>query len=134
MTSDKRSGIFLACGFLLILLGSIPLNGYAIFLLWPDEFHQVASLGLIMHLLLLIGLVMWSIGIALVVLGAKKARRVLMMGLVGIGGGCLMALPSLFKGGDHKAALGFVVTTALGMICAATARAAVNMWCRPHAS
>ena len=49
MISDKKAGIFLACGLLVLMLGSMPLNGYLLFLFWPAEFHRDPSTGSVPH-------------------------------------------------------------------------------------
>jgi hypothetical protein len=83
MINDKRSGILLGCGFLLMLLGSMPMNGFFLYLLWPNEFHKDPSTGSVpfLYLWLLVGLILWLFGIVLISLGTKKAWLVLMIGL-----------------------------------------------------
>ena len=87
MTSDKKSGIFLCCGFLLLLLGAMPLNGCFLFLCWPAEFHRDPATGSVpyFYLWLSIGSLLWLGAITLIALGTKNAWRMLLMGLAGIG-------------------------------------------------
>ena len=132
MTSDKKAGILLGCGLLSLLLGAMPLNGYVLFLLWPNEFHHDPSTGTVpyLYLWLTVGLILWLNGAVLITLGATKAWLVLVIGLVGIGGGVLISVPSFSNSGDHKAAIGFVAVSAAGVMLAAAIRAALNA-CRP---
>jgi hypothetical protein len=120
MINVKKSGIFLGCGFLLVLLGSMAMNGYFGFLLWPAEYHHDAFIGTVPHLL--IGLIPWLIGIVLITIGAKKAWHILMIGSVGIGGGILINLLSFLNATDYEGVLGFLAIFALGTIFAAAAR------------
>jgi hypothetical protein len=130
MTNDKRLGVFLGSGFMLLLLGSMPLGSYLLFLLWPNEFYHDPSTGSVPHLYaaLSIGLILWLIGIVLIILGSKKSWLVLIIGLVGIGGGILISLPSFINANDYKGALGFLVTSAFGVMFAATIRMILNIY------
>jgi hypothetical protein len=122
----KHGNIFLCCGFLLILLGSMLLNGYLGFLLWPAEFHHDAFTGSVLHLLL--GVIPWLMGVVLITLGAKRAWDILMTGLVSIGLGCLMALSAIFMATDHKGALGFLAIFICGVIFGTGTRMFLNLY------
>jgi hypothetical protein len=130
MTNETKSGVFLGCGFLLILLGSMPLN--LVVFLWLAEVYHDPSTGSIphLHLILLIGLILWSMGIVSITLGTKKAWLVPMMGLGGIGGGILINLPSFSYAGDYKGALGFLASSAIGITLAAATRMALNVYAK----
>ncbi len=128
--SNNRSGVFLVCGFLLVLLGSARLNGYVGFLLWPSEFHHDTFIGSIAHLLL--GAVPWLLGIALVVLGSNKARHILALGSISLGLGCFIALPSIIHATDYWGLAGWLTLVTVGVIFAASVCAAVNMYNRLH--
>jgi uncharacterized membrane protein len=120
MKNDTRLAIFLGGGFLLILLGSMPLNGYLGFLLWPNESHHDAFMGTMPHLLL--GLIPWWIGIVLITIGSQKTLHVLMIGLASIGGGCFMAISSIINAKDSKGWLCWLAIYALGVTRATIGR------------
>jgi len=109
------------------MLGAMPLNGYAGFLLAPSEFHQDAFIGGILHLLA--GLIPWLAGIALLACGSDRPLYVLAIWLAGLAGGLLMNLPSfgLNPGGDHAGAFGWVALVTVGVACALVVRLLTNI-------
>jgi hypothetical protein len=124
MLSNNKSSALLACGLLLVLIGSAPLNGYIGVLLWPSEFHHDAFLGSIAHLLL--GAIPWLTGTMLIALGSNKASHVLAIAAISLGLGCFMALPSFIQATDYWGAVGWLGIVTVGVILAALTRGAVN--------
>jgi hypothetical protein len=132
VTINNKSCVLLACGFLLVLIGSAPLNGYVGFLLWPSEFYRDAFVGSIAHLLL--GVVPWLLGTVLIVLGSNKARHILAIGSISLSLGCFIALSSVICTTGYKGLVGWLTIVAIGVLLAATARRAVNMHDRLRAA
>ena len=125
MTKDTKEGILLGCGFLFVLLGAIPLNGYFLFHLSPSDFHPNTFIGTIPYLL--IALIPWLMGIALITLGSDRALLVWIIGLVGLGGGLLLSSPSFITAEDPTASLCWFAIAAFGVIFAGATRTIINV-------
>jgi hypothetical protein len=130
MQLDKKSAIFPCSGFLLVMLGSSPLNGYFGFQLWPAEFHRDAFIGTIGHLLL--GLIPWLLGVAFLSISFVKAWQFLPAGLVGVGTGFLLVLPSFINAKDHKGCLGWLTIVIVGILLATAIGTVVSAWKMIH--
>ncbi len=130
MIDNTKSGIFLGCGFLLILLGSIPLGQYPLLILWPAEFYHDPSTGAVpyLYLWLSMGVILWLIGTVLTTLGTEKAWLVLMIGVVGIGGGCVISMPWFISSKDPKFVVGILAACASGVIFTAAIRTILNRY------
>lgn len=127
MTTNKKSGILLVCGFLALMLGAMPLNGYTGFLIAPSEFHRDAFVGSIWHLLT--GLVPWLTGIILIACGTHRPLRVAAMYVGGVAAGLLMAVPSLGTINDRSGILGWAAILTAGVAIAILARWIKNACC-----
>ena len=66
-------------------------------------------------------------GLALITFGSKRAWHILLFAFVAIGGGVIMSLPSFINATDSEGLLGWLAIVVVGIVLAATARAAVNM-------
>jgi hypothetical protein len=125
MKRDKKSAIFLSCGFLTVMLGAMFLNGYVGFLLAPSDFHPNAFTGTIPHLLA--GLIPWFVGVFLITFGSDRPLHVLPIYLAGLAGGFIINVASFINSGDRSAFIGWAVIVTFGVACAAAARTLRNV-------
>ncbi len=118
MIHVRKSDITLGCGFLFVLLGAALIREILFFFFWPAElqnpYNYPASRWLLSS-----GAVVWLTGIALIVLGSARARQVLIIASIGIGGGAVLALPFFMKRADSRDALSWVATAVAGAVIAA---------------
>jgi hypothetical protein len=129
MRMKYKPAVFLACGFLLVLLGAMPLNGYILFRVSPAQFHQNEFLGSVTHLL--IGVIPVLSGIVLLVLGSDRAWKLLCTAFVGVGLGLLGAASAFIQAEDRTAFLPWLAIVAASLLAAVAARAVLNLWASP---
>ena len=120
-----RDALVIATGFLAILLGAMPLNGYLGHLRDPGSFHQDAFIGSAWHLLA--GGVPFGVGILLLAFSRASTRQISMIPLGAIPAGLFLALPALIKGKDH-AWLPWLSIVAVGCVSAVLIHAIRSRW------
>jgi hypothetical protein len=131
----KSAGLL--CGFLLVLFGAMPLNGYVGFLISPSQFHQDAFIGSFAHLL--IGLIPLLSGVVLIVLGCDRPLQILLISIVGLVLGLVLgevlsvlgevlSMPGNIRAKDRVGCLGWLTISALSLLLAVAARAMLNAY------
>lgn len=121
---DYRRLALLGGGFLLVLVGAMPLCGYVGCQVWPGEFPPSTFSGSSAHLM--IGLIPVLSGIVLIVLGCDRASQILFIAAVGIGMGLVMSVPSFVDASDHKGLLCWLAIVAASLALAVVVRGAVG--------
>jgi len=123
---NKKSVIFVCCGFLFLMLGSMLLNGYFGFYLHPDDFHHDSFIGSTSHLLA--GLIPWLLGIVFVVLGSTRVVHILVSVMIGFSMAFLFSLPAIINAKDHAGYVGWFAIVTIGIVMIIATRALVNMY------
>ena len=121
-----------ATGFLAILLGAMPLNGYSGYMCDPGSFHQDAFVGSAWHLLA--GVLPFAAGVVLLAFSRASTIQILLIPLCGAVGGLVLALPAIITGNDHHAWLAWLSIVGMGCVLAVLLHTTRSRWHRMHAS
>jgi hypothetical protein len=121
-----KDGLMVATGFLALLLGAMPLNGYFLYLCEPGSFHQDAFIGTAWHLLA--GVVPFTAGVVLLAFSRASTMQIFLIPLGGVLGGLVLALPAVIKGSDHHAWLACLSIVGVGCVLAVLLHTARSRW------
>ena len=127
MNANNRSGLRLGGGFLLVLFGAMPLNGFFGFLLFPHEFAPDKFIGSPAHLL--VGLTPWLAGIVLIAASSVKPLQILSYALIAFCAGFFMSLAAIITAADYAGLVGWLAICGLGILLAVIASALKEVGC-----
>lgn len=123
---EFRSRWSLPMGMLVVVLSAMMLNGFIGYVIWPEECHQDSFIGSVSHLLL--GLVPFLGGIALMAASSVSPRTMVKATAGGLAGGVLMGgfiTTVCVREPDLKAAALWLAITVFGFLAGILARVLV---------
>jgi hypothetical protein len=121
-----KDGLMVVTGFLAILLGAMPLNGYFGFMRDPGSFHQDGFIGSAWHLL--VGIVPFGMGVLFLAFSRASTRQVFLVPLCGIPAGLVLSLPAIVTGNGDSPWLAWLSIVAVGCVLAVLVHAATSTW------
>lgn len=117
----------LPLGFLCIMLGAMPLNGYLGYLFDPNQFHRDHFIGTLWHLLA--GMAPYLIGVTLIATSRAPAKLIVVC-LLAFPAGILLTLPAVLSSKDHLPLISWLTLAVTGSAVGVVSQSLLA-WKRP---